>query len=145
MGFDSAVVIGHDRGARGAHRWALDHSTEIDALVLLPTRVVMDSFDRDSASALRHWFFHRNSKLAATLVSGKVEAYLGHFFTGVLESGTLDSKTFEHYVNAFSDPARLHASFEGHRTGFSTDHDRNNADHNRELRVQAPLLTLRGV
>ena len=37
----------------------------------------MDTFDVDSASALWHWLFHRNSELAAKLVSHNVEAYLG--------------------------------------------------------------------
>lgn len=54
-----------------------------------------------------HWLFHRNSELAAKLVSGNVEAYLGRFFARVLESGAVDSETFKHYVAAFSDPARL--------------------------------------
>lgn len=147
LGFGSAAVIGHDRGARVAHRWALDSPAEVDALVLLdilPTKVVMDAFDRDSASAMWHWFFHRNSELAAKLVSGNVEAYLGHFFARVLESGAVDEETFQHYVDAFSDRVRLEASFEDYRTGFSTDLDRDQADHARGMRVQAPLLVLWG-
>ncbi|MFE7438961.1 alpha/beta fold hydrolase [Streptomyces chartreusis] len=147
LGFERAVVIGHDRGARVAHRWALDHPMEVEALVLLdivPTRVVMDSFDRDSASAMWHWFFHRNADLAARLVSGDVEAYLRHFFAGVLESGAVEPETFKHYVAAFSDPARLRASFEDYRTGFSTDRERDEADHARGLRLRAPLLALWG-
>jgi len=147
LGFESAVVIGHDRGARVAHRWALDRPAEVEALVLLdilPTRVVMGSFDRDSAGAMWHWFFHRNSDLAAKLVSGNVEAYLRHFFARVLESGAVDSETFEHYVAAFSDPAHLRASFEDYRTGFSTDLQIDEADHARGLRVQSPLLVLWG-
>ncbi|WP_435582833.1 alpha/beta hydrolase [Amycolatopsis thermoflava] len=147
LGFSSAVVIGHDRGARVAHRWALDHPSDIDALVLLdilPTRVVMDTFDRDSASAMWHWFFHRNPELAATLVAGNVEAYLRHFFARVLDSGAVDAETFQHYVAAFSDPGHLRASFEDYRTGFATDLDRDQADHERGLRVRAPLLLLWG-
>ncbi|GAA2353167.1 alpha/beta fold hydrolase [Streptomyces violaceusniger] len=147
LGFERAVVIGHDRGARVAHRWALDHPMEAEALVLLdilPTRVVMDSFDRDSASAMWHWFFHRNADLAARLVSGDVEAYLRHFFAGVLESGAVEPETFKHYVAAFSDPAHLRASFEDYRTGFSTDRERDEADHASGLRLRAPLLALWG-
>jgi len=147
LGFGSATVIGHDRGARVAHRWALDHPDEVDALVLLdilPTRVVMDAFDRDSASTMWHWFFHRNPDLAATLVHGNVEAYLRHFFARVLDTGAVDAATFAHYVSAFSDPAHLRASFEDYRTGFTTDLDRDHADHERGLRVRAPLLVLWG-
>ncbi|WAL68802.1 alpha/beta hydrolase [Amycolatopsis cynarae] len=140
-------MIGHDRGARVAHRWALDRPWEVDALVLLdilPTRVVMNSFDRDSASAMWHWFFHRNPELAEKLVSGNVESYLGHFFARVRESGAVDQKTFRHYVAAFSDPDRLRASFEDYRTGFSVDLDLDEADHARGLRVRSPLLVLWG-
>jgi haloacetate dehalogenase len=140
-------VIGHDRGARVAHRWALDRPSEVDALVLLdilPTRVVMRSFDRDSASAMFHLFFHRQVELAEELISRNVETYLRHFFGRVLDSGAVDAETFEHYVAAFSDRAHLRASLEDYRAGFSTDLELDEADHERGVRVQAPLLVLWG-
>ena len=147
LGHDSAIVIGHDRGGRVAHRWALDRPAEVSALVLLdilPTRVVMESFDRDRASAMWHWFFHRNSELAAELIGSNVEAYLRHFFAAVLDSGAVDMPTFDHYVEAFSDPAHLRASMEDYRTGFSDDLERDQADHARGVRLTAPLLLLWG-
>ncbi|MEV0087188.1 alpha/beta hydrolase [Saccharopolyspora sp. NPDC050642] len=147
LGHESAVVIGHDRGARVAHRWALDRPAEVAALVLLdilPTRVVMRSLDIDSASAMWHWFFHRQPELAEKLITGNVEAYLGHFFARVLDSGAVDWETFEHYVAAFSDPGHLRASFEDYRTGFTTDLELDEADHDHGLRLQAPLLVLWG-
>jgi haloacetate dehalogenase len=147
LGHESAIVIGHDRGARVAHRWALDRPSEIDALVLLdilPTRVVMRSFDRDSASAMWHWFFHRNAELAERLISGDVEAYLGHFFERVLESGAVDAGTFAQYVAAYRDPAYLRASLEDYRAGFTADLALDDADHDRGVRLLPPLLVLWG-
>lgn len=147
LGHESAIVIGHDRGGRVAHRWALDRPSEVDALVLLdilPTRVVMRSFDRDSASAMWHWFFHQQSELAERLISGNVEAYLGHFFERVLESGAVDAETFQHYVAAYSDPAHLRASLEDYRAGFTTDLALDEADHDRGVRLESPLLVLWG-
>jgi haloacetate dehalogenase len=147
LGHESAVVVGHDRGARVAHRWALDNPSEVDALVLLdilPTRVVMNSFDRTSAAAMWHWFFHRQPELAVELVSGNVEAYLGHFFAAVRKSGAVDEKTFRHYVSAFSDPGHLRASFEDYRTGFDVDLARDEADHAAGRLLAAPLLVLWG-
>ncbi|WP_301349194.1 alpha/beta fold hydrolase [Mycolicibacterium smegmatis] len=35
LGLDSAVVVGHDGGARVARRWALDRPSEVSALALL--------------------------------------------------------------------------------------------------------------
>ena len=104
----------------------------------------MNSFGRESASAMWHWFFHRNTDLAAQLAGGNVEAYLGHFFARVRESGAVDEETFRHYVEAFSDPARLRASFEDYRAGFSADLERDEEDHASGLRVRAPLLLLWG-
>ena len=147
LGHESAVVVGHDRGARVAHRWALDHPSEVDALVLLdilPTRVVMNTFDRTSAAAMWHWFFHRHPELAVELVSGNVEAYLAHFFAAVRKSGAVDEQTFRHYVSAFSDPGHLRASFEDYRAGFDVDLARDEADHAAGLRLAAPLLVLWG-
>ncbi|GHE77170.1 epoxide hydrolase [Amycolatopsis deserti] len=147
LGHTSALVIGHDRGARVAHRWALDRPDEVDALVLLdilPTRVVMDTFDRDSASAMWHWFFHRNADLAEQLVAGNVEVYLGHFFARVRETGAVDEETFRHYVDAFSEPGHLRASFADYQAGFTTDLELDEADHARGVRLAAPLLVLWG-
>lgn len=147
LGHESAIVIGHDRGARVAHRWALDRPSEVSALVLLdilPTRVVMESFDRDSASAMWHWFFHRNTALATELISGNVETYLRHFFAAVLDSGAVDEQTFATYVEAYSEPAHLRASMEDYGSGFTVDLERDQRDHARGLRLSAPLLVLWG-
>jgi len=147
LGLDSAVVVGHDRGARVAHRWALDRPSEISALALLdvlPTRVVMRSFDRQSATAMWHWFFHLQPDLPELLVAGNTEAYLRYFLRGVLESGAVDEPTFRHYVDAYSDPAHLTATFEDYRAGFTTDLALDDADHARGVRLQCPLLLLWG-
>lgn len=148
LGRDRAVLVGHDRGARVAHRFALDHADRLTALVLLdvlPTRVVMDTVDRHSASGMWHWFFHRQPGLPELLVAGNVEAYLRHFMRGVLESGAVDDETFGHYVAAFSDPAHLRATFEDYRAGFTTDLELDEADHAAGVRVRSPLLVLWGV
>lgn len=147
LGLDSAVVVGHDRGARVAHRWALDRPSEVSALALLdvlPTRVVMRSFDRQSAASMWHWFFHLQPDLPELLVAANPEAYLRHFLGGVLESGAVDETTFRHYVDAYSDPAHLRATFEDYRAGFTSDLTLDDADHARGVRLQCPLLLLWG-
>ena len=48
LGFDTFMVIGHDRGARVAHRMALDYPEKIEKLVLLdilPTLWLYDNTD----------------------------------------------------------------------------------------------------
>ncbi|AKS31438.1 alpha/beta fold hydrolase [Mycolicibacterium goodii] len=147
LDLDSAIVVGHDRGARVAHRWALDHPSQVSALALLdvlPTRVVMRSFDRHSAAAMWHWFFHLQPDLPELLVAANPEAYLRHFLRGVLESGAVDEVTFRHYVDACSDPDHLHATFEDYRAGFTSDLALDDSDHARGVRLHCPLLLLWG-
>lgn len=60
LGFDEFDVIGHDRGARVAHRMALDHPRTIRRLALLdiiPTRTAFAEVDKEIATAAFNWFF----------------------------------------------------------------------------------------
>ncbi len=60
LGFDKFAVAGHDRGARVAHRMALDHADKITKLALLdiiPTSTAFAKTDKEIATAAFNWFF----------------------------------------------------------------------------------------
>lgn len=60
LGHGRFTVIGHDRGARTAHRMALDHPGAVERLAVLdivPTRHVLATVDATVAQAYYHWFF----------------------------------------------------------------------------------------
>jgi len=60
LGFDRFHVVGHDRGARTAHRMALDSEGALLSLALLdivPTHVLLDQLTHETARAYHHWFF----------------------------------------------------------------------------------------
>ncbi|MFF0580130.1 alpha/beta fold hydrolase [Streptosporangium saharense] len=148
LGFETAAVVGHDRGARVAHRWALDVPGQVERLALLdilPSREVMNSFDRDSAAAMWHWFFHLQPDLPELLIAGNVEAYLRFFFerqSFVPEA--IDAEALAEYVTAFSDPDALHASLEDYRAGFREDLEADERDAREGNRLRLPLLLLWG-
>ncbi|WP_232021379.1 MULTISPECIES: alpha/beta fold hydrolase [Pseudonocardia] len=147
LGHDSAIVVGHDRGARVSHRLALDHPDRVSALALLdivPTRTVMNTFDRSSAAAMWHWFFHLQPDLPELLLAGNAEPYLRHFMRGVLATGAVDEETFGHYVRAFSEPGHLAAGLADYRAGFTTDLELDELDHAGGKRITSPLLVLWG-
>ena len=148
LGFGSADVVGHDRGARVAHRWALDRPEQVSRLALLdvlPSRHVMRSFDRDAAAGLWHWFFHLQPELPELLIGANVEAYLRHFFERqAYRPDAISPDAVAEYVRAFSDPAVLHASLEDYRAGFGADLADDERDHAAGRRVAAPLLLLWG-
>ncbi|MEV0070879.1 MULTISPECIES: alpha/beta hydrolase [unclassified Amycolatopsis] len=147
LGHGSALVAGHDRGARVAHRWALDHPGDVRRLALLdilPTREVMTTYDRRSATAMWHWFFHLQPELPELLLAGNVEPYLNFFFRRPRASGAIDDETFEEYVSAFSEPGHLRASLEDYRAGFGVDLDLDERDHTDGNVLGQPLLLLWG-
>ncbi|MGB4116266.1 MAG: alpha/beta hydrolase [Polaromonas sp.] len=59
-GFERFGVLAHDRGARVAHRLALDHPGAVDRLLLLdiaPTLAMYENTTQAFATAYWHWFF----------------------------------------------------------------------------------------
>ena len=59
-GFERFGVLAHDRGARVAHRLALDHSAAITRMLLLdiaPTLAMYENTTQAFATAYWHWFF----------------------------------------------------------------------------------------
>ena len=60
LGFDEFAVVGHDRGARVAHRMALDYPqavTKIAVLDIVPTRHALQNASREFGLGYWHWFF----------------------------------------------------------------------------------------
>lgn len=148
LGFETASVVGHDRGARVAHRWALDHPTEIDHLVLvdiLPTIEVLNSIDKNSAAALWHWFFHLQPDLPELLIADHVQEYLTFFFQRqVSVAGAIDQDAIAEYVDAFRNPDALHAAMEDYRAGFREDIEADEQDAQAGRMLTQPLLVLWG-
>lgn len=60
LGFDTFDVLAHDRGARVAHRLALDHARRVGRLMLLDIAPTLDMYEgttRAFAQAYYHWFW----------------------------------------------------------------------------------------
>ena len=76
LGFEKAPIVGHDRGARVATRFAKDHPEAIDRLVVMdniPTRVIFERMDATVARA--HWWFLFSTvpDLPEALIAGREE------------------------------------------------------------------------
>lgn len=148
LGFSEVDVVGHDRGARVAHRWALDEPTLVRRLALLdvlPTREVIHGLDEQSAIFLWHWLFHQQRGLAERLIGANVEAYLRYFFEHQsLDPAAIPAESVAAYVEAYSDPWVLHSTLEDYRASFSTDLDLDDRDHVAGRRIDQPVLLLWG-
>ncbi|MEU7892116.1 alpha/beta hydrolase [Nonomuraea sp. NPDC049152] len=147
LGHERVTLVGHDRGGRVAHRYALDHPGEVERLVvmdIIPTREMWRRFDMTSGVALGtwHWTFHLQPDLPERLAGADVRGYLGYFFEKwTVQRAALD---VEEYYRAFSQPGALRAGFDDYRASFPDDAAHDDADHDAGKRLEMPVLTLWG-
>jgi hypothetical protein len=78
------ALVGHDRGARVATRFAKDHWEVLDRLVVMdnvPTRIV--GRELDAVKAKGYWFFlfHLVPNLPEALLTGREDIWLRYYFS----------------------------------------------------------------
>lgn len=147
LGFDGLVLAGHDRGARVAHRYALDHPDEVQKLVVLdviPTRAMWDHLDLAMARGFWHWLFHVQPDLPEVLVGDRVETYLRYFFERWTYNRAPVEEAVPEYVRAFSRPGALRAGFDDYRASFPDDFDADEASAQAGQKLEMPVLALWG-
>jgi haloacetate dehalogenase len=144
LGHDRVTLVGHDRGARVAHRYALDHPAEVEQIVfmdIIPTREMWRRLDVRTGTAYWHWLFHLQPDLPELLVGDHVEAYLSYFFQRwTYNRHGLEPEAVAEYVRAFSLPGGLRAGFDDYRASFPVDAEHDEADAGRRLPMPALVL-----
>ena len=148
LGHRRFAVVGHDRGARVAHRLALEHPEAVERLALLdivPTRTVFATVNQAVATGYYHWFFLiQLNGLPETLIGHDPEYYLREKlkrWCGADKQAITD-EAFAEYLRCFADPAAIHATCEDYRAAASIDLAHDEADLAR--RIACPLLALWG-
>ena len=147
LGHERFAVVGHDRGARVAHRMTLDHPdvvTRLAVLDIVPTLHVYEHVDKALATAYYHWFFFiQPAPLPERLIDGDPIGYL-HALLGAWGSGlsVFAPEALAEYERCFADAGARHAMLEDYRAGASIDLEHDRADVDRKC--QAPLLVVWG-
>jgi haloacetate dehalogenase len=152
LGFDTFALVGHDRGARVAHRLCLDDPEAVSRVALLdivPTRHAFTHVDDAMARAYYHWFFlAQDADLPEHLIGADpgywVRRKLGHW-SGTAGIDAFAPEAVEHYVRCFSDPAVIRASCEDYRAAATIDLEHDEVDAAAGRRVECPVLVLWGV
>ena len=147
LGFDRFFVAGHDRGARVAHRLALDHAERIERLALLdivPTLYRFETIDQKAATGSFHWFFLiQPGGLPERLIGAEPEFFLRHMLRAWSEDKeAFDPEVLAEYLRCFQNPLTIRATCAEYRAGASIDLDHDRIDRGR--RITAPLLVLWG-
>lgn len=149
LGFEKFYVCAHDRGARVAHRLAMDHPTAVTKLMTLdisPTLAMYEQTSMAFAKSYWWWFFLiQPSPFPETLITAAPETYLkkkiGYGRAGLTP---FTDETYAAYLSYVSDWATVHAMCEDYRAAASIDlvHDREDRGAGRKLTV--PLRALWG-
>jgi haloacetate dehalogenase len=146
LGHERFHVVGHDRGARVAHRLARDHGRRVRSLTVLdisPTLKMYRSTNLQFAKAYWHWFFLiQEAPLPEQMLEGQVPFYilkrLGRGKSGLQHFA---KEAMAEYVRAFQDPRTLHSTCEDYRAAATIDliHDQRE-----KSKLKMPLLALWG-
>jgi haloacetate dehalogenase len=147
LGHRKFHLVGHDRGARVAHRLARDHGSRVRSLTVLdisPTLKMYESTNKAFATAYYHWFFLiQRSPLPETLLAKQVPHYiLGRIGRGPGGIKVFDKQAVAEYVRAFRDPKCIHATCEDYRASAGIDllHDRKDL----KKKMDLPVMVLWG-
>jgi haloacetate dehalogenase len=148
LGHRAFFLAGHDRGARVAHRLAVDHPEAVRAVAVLdiaPTLAMYEQTTEAFARAYWHWFF---LILPAPVPEKMIGADPLFLLRAKMAAGSAGFKPFApeawaEYERCFT-PEMIHASCEDYRAAASIDLEHDRADRDAGRRVRAPLLALWG-
>ena len=149
LGFERFDIVAHDRGARVAHRLAMDHAQAVRRLVLLdiaPTLAMYEQTNLDFARAYWHWFFLiQPPPLPERLIEANPAAYVRDFM-GRRSAGLapFDARALVEYQRCIALPGAAHAMCEDYRAAAGVDLEHDRADLAAGRLLEAPMLVLWG-
>lgn len=149
LGFKRFDVLAHDRGARVAHRLAMDHPDSVERLIMLdiaPTLAMYEKANNAFARAYWHWFFLiQPSPMPERLIeadpAGYIRDLMGRRSAGLTP---FDPLALAEYMRCMALPGAAHGMCEDYRAAAAIDlvHDR--ADIAAGKKLEMPTMVLWG-
>jgi len=149
LGFATFRVLAHDRGARVAHRLALDHPQAVERMALLdiaPTLAMYEQTSDAFARAYWHWFFLiQPAPLPERLIEADPAAYVRDVM-GKRSAGLapFDPRALAEYQRCLALPGAAHGICEDYRAAATIDLEHDRFDRDAENRLALPLMVLWG-
>jgi haloacetate dehalogenase len=149
LGFARFGVVSHDRGARVAHRLALDHAAMVERLCVMDIVPTLEHFERtdmDFALGYYHWFFlaQPHPKPERMILRDVDDWFDLHTTREPKDRGFFHPEARADYLAALHAEGTIAAICEDYRaaTGIDLLHDR--ASRAAGQRIACPLLALWG-
>jgi haloacetate dehalogenase len=149
FGFSRFCVGSHDRGARLAHRLALDHPQCVEKLAVLDIVPTIEQFERanmEFAMGYYHWFwFAQPHPIPETVISAAPDAWFhGHTSRSPKPAGVFHPDALADYLTFARQPDTTRGMCEDYRAAATIDLDHDRASRAAGQKVQCPLLVLWG-
>lgn len=149
LGFPRFRLVAHDRGARVAHRLAMDHANAVEKLALLdiaPTLAMYEQTTMQFAQAYFHWFLLiQPYPYPETLLSADVEFHMRSVMGGRHAGmSAFAPEAFAEYVRCAKLAGTVHGWCEDYRAAATIDLEHDRADRAAGLKLAMPLLVLWG-
>ncbi len=148
LGFERFHLVGHDRGARVAHRIALDAPERVASLTVMdivPTHHLLCELTWPVAHTYYHWFFlARPYPLPERMIGADPDAFFESCLGGWGDDGlaAFDPTALEAYRAAWRKPEVIFGMCQDYRAAIAHDLALDRGDLDR--RVSCPALVLYG-
>jgi haloacetate dehalogenase len=149
LGHRRFAVASHDRGARVAHRLALDHPERVERLAVLDILPTIEHFERTDMSfamGYYHWFwFAQPHPFPEVVIDAAPEAWFrAHTSREPKGEGFFHPEALADYLAAARNPEAIRGMCEDYRAAATIDLEHDRTSRAAGQKVQCPLLVLWG-
>jgi haloacetate dehalogenase len=149
LGHERFLVGSHDRGARVAHRLAIDHPDRVEKLALLDIVPTIEHFERANmafAMGYYHWFwFAQPHPFPENVISAAPDAWFtAHTSREPKPPGFFHPDALADYLAAVRNPEMIRGMCEDYRAAATIDLDHDRASRAEGSKVRCPVLVLWG-
>jgi len=149
LGFNSYYIVAHDRGARIAHRLALDFSEKVMKIILLDIIPTVEHFERinmDFAMGYYHWFWLAQRSPIPESVINKApdEWFFAHTSREKKDRNFFSPLALMDYLECIQNPETISAICEDYRAAATIDLIDDKFSRKNNIKLQMPVQVLWG-
>jgi haloacetate dehalogenase len=149
IGYDVFYVVAHDRGARIAHRLALDFPNKVIKMILLDIIPTLEHFERtdmDFAMGYYHWFWlaQRNPIPESVINKAPEEWFFAHTSREKKDKNFFFPLALNDYLDCIKNPETISAICEDYRAAATIDLIDDKISRKNNIKVKMPVLVLWG-